>query len=175
MFHTPGAAAVGIEMARGSITHLSRCEASLCAVGSVLCSCLRAHSLANSPWQSCTPGREKQRVRHSPCAGMICTCPALTAPGAGVGLCSGAAVCLCSPRSVCTHTSPSQQLFWNCPCKTLSPCPVPPDSPLRCSEPLVMSWTHDNPHDRAVCITQGHLCHAVVGQARGYKLISYVP
>lgn len=44
------------------VTYLSRCEASLCAVGSVLCSCLRVRSLANSPWQSCTPAGEKQKV-----------------------------------------------------------------------------------------------------------------
>lgn len=82
---TPGA--VGTGRARGSITHLSRCEASLCAVGSVLCSCLRARSLANSPWQSCTPGREKQRVRpvHSPRADTFCTRPGLAAPGLGRG------------------------------------------------------------------------------------------
>lgn len=125
MSHIPGVPAVGTEMARGSITHLSRCEASLCAVGSVLCSCLRARSLANSPWQSCTPGREKQRVRHSPCASMLCTCPGLTAPGPRVGLYSGAGVCLCSPCSVWTRTSPLKQLFWNCPHKALLPCPVP--------------------------------------------------
>lgn len=131
---THSSSSCGDGIARGSITHLSRCEASLCAVGSVLCSCLRARSLANSPWQSCTPGREKQKVRHSPCAGMICTCPGLTAPGAGVGLCSGAGVCLCSPCSVWTHTSPSQLFFRNCPHKVLSPYPAPPDCPLRCSD-----------------------------------------
>lgn len=103
----PGAAAVGTGRARGGITHLSRCEASLCAVGSVLCSCLRARSLANSPWQSCTPGREKQRVRpaHSPCADRFggsaslpaasCARSGLAVPRSGVGL--------RSPCSVRTH------------------------------------------------------------------------
>jgi len=94
MSRAPGAAAAGTGRAWGSSTHLSRCEASLCAVGSVLCSCLRARSLANSPWQSCTPGREKQRVRpeHSPRADTFCTRPGLAAPGAGAGLCSPCSV-----------------------------------------------------------------------------------
>lgn len=68
---------MGLGRAQGPVTHLSRCEASLCAVGSVLCSCLRARSLASSPWQSCTPAREKQRVRrwHREHAGMFWGAP----------------------------------------------------------------------------------------------------
>lgn len=47
-----------IEGRKRTCSYLSHCEAFLCAVDSVLCSYLTAHSLASSPWQSCMPGKE---------------------------------------------------------------------------------------------------------------------
>lgn len=49
----------------GIVSYLSHCEAFLCAVDSVLCSYLTAHSLASSPWQSYMPGKERKSFNMS--------------------------------------------------------------------------------------------------------------